>query len=311
VESRSDNSLRWIVVALLWVLLLILTDVARAQSLNDSDPPDLMNLAAPRDMPPGMMAPLIATDASPGNTVTPFAPQWIRTPEGRVLGFGFGLDKMLSQNADLEVDSAFDSVSPREGSGKTGFADVDITGRYLFINQPDLMFAVAPQMTIATGGFGEGAGIGNAGLAFAWAGRGGILPEDWDLGYFRAIEVRSDLGYSRILSNGSGNEVFIDPVIDYSFPYLQYLTRKELPWGIRNLCVFTEFNFDEVLSGTDHSPPAFYVTPGVSYLTDAYQVSLGVQVPVNHAADHSQQLAMLGEVQFNLDDVPVLGWMPL
>jgi len=262
------------------------------------------------DEAPGMMGPLVAIDASPGNSIVPFAPHWVRSTDGRTLGFGFGVDKMLSENADIEVDGTFDSNSPKGGSKETGLGDVDVLSRYLLVNQPDLLLAVVPEATVSVGTFGETAGLDDAGLAFAWAGRGGALPEDWNLGYLRALELHSDIGYSRILSNGSGDEIFVDPVVDYSMPYLQYLTKKEIPWPVSNLCFFAEINFDEVVDGSDSGPPTFYATPGVSYLTDTYQVTLGAQLPLNHAADHQQHLALLGEVSFALDGLPVVGWMP-
>jgi hypothetical protein len=309
---RSQCKTGWPIVLLTLPLFLMLANTARADAdAPDTDPPSLMTESAPHDLGPGMMGPLVAIDVSPGNDVTPFAPHWVRGPEGRTLGFGFGVDKMLAQNWDIEVDSTFDSFSPHDGAREAGFGTVDILSRLLFINQPDVQAAVAPQVSLKTGSFGQGFGVSNAGLALLWGGRGGALPEDWNLGYFRALEFHSDLGYSRILSDGSGDEIFFDPVVDYSLPYLQYLNKSQLPWGVRNLCFFAELNLDAVVSGSEKAPTTLYTTPGISYLTDAYQVSAGVQLPLNHAGEQNQQIAVVAEIQFSLDDVPVLGWMPL
>ncbi len=261
-------------------------------------------------MGPGMMGPLVAIDVSPGNSVTPFAPHWVRSPEGRTLGFGFGLDKMISPNFDIEVDSAWDSFAPHDGASEAGFGTVDVLSRMLFINQPDMQAGVAPQLSFSVGDFGQSFGLSNAGLALLWGGRGGALPEKWNLGFLRAFEVHSDLGYSRILNDGGGDEIFFDPVVDYSFPYLQYLTKTQLPWPIRNLCLFAELNFDAVVSGSEQGSPTLYATPGISYLTDAYQISTGVQLPLNHDSEHNQQIAVVGMIDFSLDDFPVVGWMP-
>ena len=293
-----------------FLVLMMSALTARAQSPEETDPPSLMNTAEAHDMGPGMMGPLVAIDVSPGNDVTPFAPHWVKGPEGRTLGFGFGIDKMLAPNFDIEIDSAFDSYAPREGSRESGFGRVDVLSRMLFINTPDLQAAIAPQLSFSTGSFAEGFSLSNVGAALLWGGRGGALPADWNLGYFRAIELHSDLGYSRIIGDGSGDEIFFDPVIDYSLPYLQYLNKTQLPWPIRNLCFFTELNFDAVVSGSEQGSPTLYATPGVSYLTDAYQITAGVQVPLNRAASDNQQIALMGEIDFSLDDLPVLGWMP-
>ena len=80
------------------------------------------------------------------------------------------------------------------------------------MNRSDIQIAVAPQVSLATGSFGQGFGISNAGLCVAMGrSRAGGLPENWNLRYLRALEFHSDLGYSRILSGGSGDEIFLNP----------------------------------------------------------------------------------------------------
>ncbi len=284
-------------------VLLGLANMARA----DSD--DLGSEV--REGEPEMMSPLVAINVSPENSVTPFAPHWIRTPQGRTLGFGFGVEKMLSSNLDIEIDSSWDSVAPNAGPKESGFGAVEILSRYVFVNHPDLRLAVAPLLLIGTGGLGQVSGVNDVGMALLFGGRGGALPEDWNLGFLRAFEVHSDLGYSRITSGRGGDEIFFDPVLDYSLPYLQYLTESHLPWMIRNLCIFTELNFDAMVGGRESAAPTLYATPGLSYLTEDYLVSAGVQLPLNHAGEHTQQVAWLAQVQFFLDKIPGFGAMLL
>lgn len=308
-SRRAETLLRAAFLAL--SLMLMLTHPVRADDgASNTDPASLMTGAEAHDMGPGMMGPLVGINVSPGNAVTPFAPHWIRTPEGRTLGFGFGVEKMLSANSDVEIDSTWDSVAPHDGAKESGFGTVDVLSRYLLVNRSDIQIAVAPQVSLATGSFGQGFGISNAGLALLWGGRAGGLPENWNLRYLRALEFHSDLGYSRILSGGSGDEIFFDPAMDYSMPYLEYLTKTQLPPVVRNLCFFAELNFDAVVSGSDRGPATLYTTPGVAYLTDAYQVSVGAQLPLNHAGEQNQQVALVAQIQFSLDNASVLGWMP-
>lgn len=301
---------RSVLSAVLAVSVSILAGLARAQTPASTEPAPPADAAATQDAAPGMMQPLVSMEAGPSNQLTPFAPHWIRTPEGRTLGFGYGLEKMLSQNWDVEVDSAMDSNSPHQGSHETGFGAISMLTRFVFINQPDMMATVAPTMSLGVGSLGQSTGINDAGLALLWRGRGGALPENWNLGYFRALELHADLAYSRILQDGSGDEISFNTVFNYSLPYMQYLMKTELPQPVRNLCFFTEFNFDAVVSGSSAGAATLYTTPGISYLTDNYQVSAGVQLPLNHAADHAQQVALIGSVAFSLDSVPVLGFMP-
>ncbi len=188
----------------------------------------------------------------------------------------------------------------------------EILGRYVFLNHPDLRFAVAPLLSIGTGGLAQVSGVSAAGAAVLFGGRGGALPEDWNLGYLRAFEVHSDLGSSRITSGGSGEEIYFDSVLDYSLPYLQYLTESHLPWMIRNLCIFTELNFDAVVGGSSKAAPTLYATPGLSYLTEDYLVSAGVQLPTQSLGRPQSAGGMAGAgIQFFLDKVPGFGSMLL
>jgi hypothetical protein len=302
---------RSILSAIFAVSFSMLASFAHAQTPASTDAPAQPAAGEAQDAAPGMMQPLVATEAGPSNQLTPFAPHWIRTPQGRTLGFGYGLEKMLSQNWDVEVDSSFDSNSPHQGSHEAGLGAVSMLTRFVFINQADMLATIAPTMTLGVGSLGQATGVDNAGLALLWRGRGGALPENWNLGYFRALEVHADLAYSRILKDGSGDDISFNTVFNYSLPYMQYLMKTELPKPVRNLCFFTEFNFDAVVSGSSQGAPTLYTTPGISYLTDNYQVSAGVQLPLNHAADQAQQVALIGSIAFSLDSVPVLGFMPL
>ena len=308
---RVRHPLRFAIALLLSILVSTRVGVARAESPENTDPSAQGESSEAHDAGPDMLRPLLGIDVSPGNDFAPFAPQWMRTSEGRTLGFGFGIDKMLSEKVDIEVESAMNSFKSREGSKELGFDAVDAVSRYMIVNQPDVQVSVAPHLTIDTGSFGDHVGLGSAGFAAMFGGRGGALPDGWNLGFLRAIEVHSDLGYSRITQDGTGNEVFFDPMLDYSFPYLEYLTKSQLPWPLRKLCVFGELNFDEVIDGTEHGAPTLYETSGIGYVSEAYQVSAGVQLPLNHAGERAQQIAIMGEIEFALDDVPVFGWMPL
>ncbi len=68
---------RFSIVVALMAAMFLLTPANMAGA--DSD--DLG--AEAREGEPEMMSPLVAINVSPENSVTPFAPHWIRTPEGR------------------------------------------------------------------------------------------------------------------------------------------------------------------------------------------------------------------------------------
>ena len=94
----------------------------------------------------------------------------------------------------------------------------------------------------------------------SWGGRLGEIAEDgWPRRYMRAIELQGDVGYSHGFGSGGSDEIFFDPVLDYSMPYVGYSTDLRAPWPFRNLCVFTEaFNFDQLLSAATATAPCRY-----------------------------------------------------
>ena len=127
----------------------------------------------------------------------------------------------------------------------------------------------------------------------------------------RAIELQGDLGYSHGFGNGGSDEIFFDPVLDYSMPYLGYATDLRAPWPFRNLCVFTELNFNQLLSGRGDHSLSLFTTPGVAYVSDTYQATIGVQLPLTHGAEKSAQIAVVGSFIIFVDQIsPKFGWTP-
>lgn len=57
--------------------------------------------------------------------------------------------------------------------------------------------------------------------------------------------------------------------------------------------------------------PDFRLTPGLAYLGDYCELSLGTQFTLNNAAPSGDHVAVLGLVEIFYDDLfPVLGWKP-
>jgi hypothetical protein len=140
----------------------------------------------------------------------------------------------------------------------------------------------------------------SAGVGISWGGRLSAFKDaGWER-YFRAVEFQGDLGYSRPLGDPPGDDIYFDPVIDYSFPYLYSQGAAEIPWPLRNLCVFADLNFDLPLRSRNSSLTMF-LTPGVSYLSHKYQISAGVQIAMNNATSSNEKTAVIGSVLIFLD----------
>jgi hypothetical protein len=129
--------------------------------------------------------------------------------------------------------------------------------------------------------------------------------------YLQAIELQGDLGYSHGFGDGGSDEIFFDPVLDYSMLYLGYSTGIRTPWPIRNLCVFSELNFSQPLSGRGDGSLSLFATPGVAYVSETYQATVGVQLPLTNAAEKSAQIAVVGSFTIFMDQLsPRFGWTP-
>ncbi|HYL58976.1 MAG TPA: hypothetical protein VEU51_08905 [Candidatus Acidoferrales bacterium] len=271
------------------------------------------NVARPSDEPPDLMQTLIAQDATLNNNLTPIEPRWQRNSQGRTLELGFGVEKMLSTTFEIEIGGQWESMSPRDGPARAGFGNVELALKYVFLQRSDFQIAFEPQLDFPTSShIADEPMQVHAGGFFSWGGRlgSGVVEHGWP-SFLRAIELQGDLGFSHAFGSGHSDEVFFDPVVDYSMPYLAYATDTRIPWPLKKLCPFSELNFSQSLDGGDQHGLSLFVTPGVAYLTETYQLTVGVQVPVTHAAVQSSQVSLVGSAMIFLDKLsPRFGWTP-
>ena len=261
---------------------------------------------------PDLMQTLIAQDATLNNNLMPVAPRWQRNSQGRTLELGFGVEKMLSPRLDIEVAGQWDSVSPRDGPSATAFDDVDLALKYVFLEQPNFQLAVMPQLSFPTQSHigGEPTEV-HAGGLLSWGGRMGSKRDVGWPRYLSAFEFQGDIGYRHGFGGRGSDESFFDPVLDYSMPYLAYSTEVRPPWPLKNLCVFTELNFDQLLDGSGNGSLSLFATPGLAYVADTYQISVGVQVPLTRGAEQNAQTAVVGSFMIFMDKLnPTFAWMP-
>jgi hypothetical protein len=268
-------------------------------------------VARAADEEPDFMQTLIAQDATLNNNLTLIEPRWQKNGTGRALELGFGVEKMLSPRLDIEIGGQWESISPRSGPSGSAFGNVELDLKYVFLKGPEFQIAVAPQLSFPTASriLDEPTEV-QAGGFISWGGRLGRGSDYGWSRYLDAIELQGDLGYSHGFGGGS-DELFFDPVLDYSMPYLDYSTGTRTPWLLRNLCVFTEFNFSQPLSGGGDASLSVFATPGVAYVGETFQATLGVQIPLTSAASQDSHLAVVGAFTIFMDQVsPTFAWTP-
>ena len=263
---------------------------------------------------PDLMQTIIADDATLNNNLTPIQPLWSRNSEGRQLSLGFGFEKQLSEQLGIEVDGEWDSSSPRHSHADSGIGNVDIELKYVFLKiaKPQFQFALIPRASIPTGSRFDGESMpARFGGAVSWGGRlSNLAHAGWPA--VGALEIQGDAGFLHTTGSRGGDEFYLDPVFDYSLPYLAYANEVSLPKPLTGLCPFIEGNFDHVVSGNNAGENKVFVTPGMAWLGDTFQVSAGIQLPVNHEAYSDQHLAIVGSVMIFLDQIaPAFAWQPL
>lgn len=254
---------------------------------------------------PDLMQTLVAQDATLNNNLNLVQARWIPGPDRRELALGFGVEKIIAKNLALEVMSEWADIASNSGRSASGFGNVDITLKYVAWKNPEFDFQVAftPAISVRTSSrIGNDELSSSASIGISWGGRLNFLKyAGWEQ-YFRALELQGDLGYSRDLGESSADDLYFDPEIDYSLPYLTYAAAPRVPWPLRNLCIFAEFNFDRPLSSANDGSRMF-VTPGIAYLNNYLQITTGIQIALNRAASTNQTTALIGSVTISLDSL--------
>src|SRR5690348_10200336 len=202
--------------------------------------------------------PMVAEDANPKNEFSILRPSWVRTAEGREFALGFSLEKKLAENASVSIGSAWiDSRNrdedTREIHTRTGFDNLDLMLKYAFltIEEHEFRLSAALEMSVPTGDPAVGAETHfRLGPELLWAKGMGDLP-NWDyIKYLRPLGFQGDVGYTANTTGRAVHELFADEVIEYSLPYLTNSVRDfGLPWPIRNLYLYTEFNYEQLTAG--------------------------------------------------------------
>jgi hypothetical protein len=272
-----------------FALMLMSAHVAMAQDAEDA--PDLMQT-------------LLAEDATLNNNLNLIQVRWVLGLDRRELALGFGVEKIVTKNLGLEVMSEWADIDSNSGRSGSGFGNVDVTLKYVVWKQAesDFQIALTPAISVRTSSrIGNDDQSSSAGMGVSWGGRLSFLRNAGWKRYFRAFEFQGDLGYSRELGASSADDFYFDPEIDYSLPYLTYAAAPKVPWPLRNLCIFAEFNFDQPLSSPNGS--TMFVTPGVAYLNDYLQITSGIQIALNRAASTSERTALIGSVTISLDSL--------
>jgi len=276
------------------------------------------------------LEPIVAEDANPKNEFDIVRPQWTRTAEGHEYSLGFGLEKVLIPAPDsysngvpggglvsMTIESEWVTQSPKEGHRMTGFNDLELLPKWAFLTIPEREFrlSIGAKFVIPTGSPSvEEQQHTQLGPELLWVkGFGRDLPNKGFLKYLRPFAFQGDVGYTPALGGRTWHELFADNVIEYSLPYLSNNVRDiGLPWPLRNMYPYVEFNYDQLISGpTGQTRPAIWATPGLAFLNYYLELSVATQLALNKTTvpdTHSRVIVLL---DLFIDDIfPWTIWTP-
>ncbi len=133
----------------------------------------------------------------------------------------------------------------------------------------------------------------------------GDLP-NWKLiRYLRPFGFQGDLGYLPALGGHASHLMFADQVVEYSLPYLSNSVQDiGLGSPLRNIFLFTEFNYTQLISGpTQQTFPSIVATPGIAYVGYHFELSFGTQLALNRAAVPATHAVVIGLLDIFYDSI--------
>lgn len=272
------------------------------------------------------LSPIVGNDAFPDNAVSLTA---------RDSDYEFSLlpqfEKQLSDNSSLLFTGGWTRIAPAGRLPTTeGATDLSIWFRRAVFKSPphELQLAVSPFLIAPIGnqripdqGYAHLGGDLLLGKGF------GDLANFPSLKYLRPLAVQVEAGYAGRIEGPANSDVFSNLELEYSLRYLnEFVQRVDVRRPLIDLVPYVQLNYTQSFSAsptmrlnstrsffasTLTAKPDFRLTPGLAYLGDYWEVSVGAQVALNGAASRGDRLAALGLVEIFYDDIfPALGWNP-
>jgi hypothetical protein len=226
-------------------------------------------------------------------------------------------EKQLSDNSSLLFVGGWYRITPGARQRRVeGFGDLTIYYRNaLYISfQHELELTFSPFLVVPTGtrrladqGYTH---LGGEMLL----GKGlGDLPDSPSLKFLRPFALQAEAGYAGRIQGPANSDVFGNLELEYSIQYLdKFVKRLDVGRPLVEIVPYVQFNYAQsFIASRLTTKPDFRLTPGVAFLGEYYELSVGAQVALNGAAPSGDQVAVIGLVEIFYDNIlPALGWKP-
>lgn len=265
------------------------------------------------------LEPLVAEDPTPANEFNVAAPSWSKTSDGNDFALGYGLEKILYLDGQymprfsVGIENAWNYEWPGNGPRRHGFNDIEMFAKWAFFVSQDheFLLSAAALLSVPAGSKSvEEQNHTSLGPELLWEKGLGDLPNRTGIKYLRPLGFQGGLGYLPALGGHTSHLMFANQVVEYSLPYLSNSVRDVgLKFPLRNLFLFSEFNYSQLLSGPSHQTfPGIVATPGIAYVGYYFELSLGTQLALNQASVPNTHAVVIGLIDIFYDSIfPRLG----
>jgi hypothetical protein len=260
------------------------------------------------------LEPLIAEDPTPANEFDIVQPSWTRTADGHNFSLGYSLEKVLYLDDDemprlsVGLSNAWHYQWPKQTPDRHGFDDLEAFVKWAFFISPrhEFLLSVGPLLQLPTGTPGvQEQSHTSLGPLLLWEKGMGDLPNLTALKYLRPFGLQGDFAYMPALGGHTSHLMFADAVIEYSLPYLSNSVRDiGLKSPLRNLFLFTEFNYSQLIAGPAlQTFPNIVATPGIAYVGYHFELSFGTQLALNRASVPGTHAVAIGLLDIFYDSI--------
>jgi hypothetical protein len=227
------------------------------------------------------------------------------------------LEKQLSDNSSILTEAGWNRLTPGSRKrGTSGWSDLTIFFRQaIYISVPhELEFTVSPILVVPIGS----RQIADQGYTHlggeALVGKGmGDIPDSPTIKYLRPFAVQAEVGYAGRVQGPANSDDFANLEVEYSLRYLdRFVERTGIREPLVDLVPYLQFNYSQAfIASRLTTKPDFRLTPGIAYLGDTFEISIGPQIALNDAYQSGDRVAVLGLVEVFYDSIfPALGWNP-
>ena len=261
------------------------------------------------------LEPLVTQDPTPANELDILGPSWVKSSDANDYSISFSGEKVLWINQEdymprfsIGGGSAWHHVSPYQGNSHEGVENLDVFAKFaLFYSlEHEFLTSIVLDANLPVGNADiRDQSHTSIGPVFLWEKALGDLPNLPVLKFLRPLGFQSDIGYLPALGGRTSHDLFSDIVIEYSLPYLSNNVQDiGLKWPLRNMFVFNEFNYDQLIAGPSHQTfPTILATPGLAYVSYHFEIALGTQLALNNASVPANHAAVLGLLDIFYDSL--------